>query len=277
MHPSPRSLIRVTFTSVCVLTLTAVTAGVSVAQGSSSGSTGSSALSGSSGQGSANAPGSAALNPSNPYSEDTTDNLVTFGDSFTTNTHSVANNIESSAEDYPQQSGCHIALDAWPGLLAEDTAARETAVQDIQRNVAERTGVEFIDIREMTLDATCWACAAVSSWPPEPSTVDGPSGSRSTMWDAPTRSRASATSSCDADGAAIVRFSYSVPVKTWDSWEITAVRSGRATVPDVGRWIPAMIDASVVFPAPEAPTTATRSPLAAAKFTSTNAGSASGA
>lgn len=157
MHPSPRSLIRVTFTAVCVLTLTAVTAGVSVAQGSSSGSTGSSALSGSSGQGSANAPGSAALNPSNPYSEDTTDNLVTFGDSFTANTHSVANNIESSAEDYPQQSGCHIALDAWPGLLAEDTAARETAVQDFQRNVADRTGVEFIDIREMTLEknSTC--------------------------------------------------------------------------------------------------------------------------
>ena len=176
----------------------------------------------------------------------------------------MANNIESSAEDYPQQSGCHIALDAWPGLLAEDTgipvqnwactnsgtahmlnritratdaghvndsstvvlssgmndkqrelgdagitanflaavekiqdaapgteiiilgrlattdsdgrqcsvnlipylplgqvaedtAARETAVQDIQRNVAERTGVEFIDIREMTLEknSTC--------------------------------------------------------------------------------------------------------------------------
>ena len=176
----------------------------------------------------------------------------------------MANNIESSAEDYPQQSGCHIAPDAWPGLLAEDTgitvqnwactnsgtahmlnritraidaghvndsstvvlssgmndkqrelgdaeitanflaavekiqdaapgteiiilgrlattdsdgrqcsvnlipylplgqvaedtAARETAVQDIQRNVAERTGVEFIDIREMTLEknSTC--------------------------------------------------------------------------------------------------------------------------
>lgn len=31
MHPSPRSLIRATFTAVCVLTLTAVTAGVSVA------------------------------------------------------------------------------------------------------------------------------------------------------------------------------------------------------------------------------------------------------
>ncbi|MGO1703633.1 MAG: SGNH/GDSL hydrolase family protein, partial [Candidatus Corynebacterium faecigallinarum] len=264
MHPSPRSLIRATFTAVCVLTLTAVTAGVSVAQDSSSGSTGSSALSGSSGQGSANAPGSAALNPSNPYSEDTTDNLVTFGDSFTANTHSVANNIESSAEDYPQQSGCHIAPDAWPGLLAEDTgipvqnwactnsgtahmlnrvtraidaghvndsstvvlssgmndkqrelgdaeitanflaavekiqdaapgaeiiilgrlattdpdgrqcsvnlipnlplgqmsedtAAHEDAVQDIQRNVAERTGVEFIDIREMTIEknSTC--------------------------------------------------------------------------------------------------------------------------
>ena len=124
MHPSLLSLIRATFTAACVLTLTTVTAGVSVAQDSSSGSTGSSALSGSSGQGSANAPGSAALNPSNPYSEDTTDNLVTFGDSFTANTHSVANNIESSAEDYPQQSGCHIAPDAWPRPPPRTPASR---------------------------------------------------------------------------------------------------------------------------------------------------------
>lgn len=85
------------------------------------GSTGSSALSGSSGQGSANVPGSSAVNPSDPYSDDTTDNLVTFGDSFTANTHSVANNIESSAEGYPEQSGCLVAPDAWPGLVAEQT------------------------------------------------------------------------------------------------------------------------------------------------------------
>ncbi|MGO1949871.1 MAG: SGNH/GDSL hydrolase family protein [Mycobacteriaceae bacterium] len=90
-------------------------------------SSGSSATSGSSGNGSANLPGSSAVNPSNPYSGDTTDNLVAFGDSFTANSHSVANNIESSAEGYPTQDGCLVAPDAWPGLLAEDS---ETPVQN---------------------------------------------------------------------------------------------------------------------------------------------------
>lgn len=128
MNPSPRSLLRgAAATALALSAVAAVTTGSAAAQDSStsssgsSGSSGSSALSGSSGQGSANVPGSATLNPSNPYSEDTTDNLVAFGDSFTANSHSVANNIESSAEDYPEQSGCRVAPDAWPGLLAEDT------------------------------------------------------------------------------------------------------------------------------------------------------------
>ncbi|HIW92010.1 MAG TPA: SGNH/GDSL hydrolase family protein [Candidatus Corynebacterium avicola] len=125
MNPSPRSLIRgAAATALALSAVTAISPGGASAQDSSSGSSGSSgssALSGSSGQGSANVPGSATLDPSDPYSEDTTDNLVAFGDSFTANSHSVANNIESSAEDYPQQSGCRVAPDAWPGLLAEDT------------------------------------------------------------------------------------------------------------------------------------------------------------
>jgi hypothetical protein len=109
------------FSALALSAPLAVTSATAQDNSASSGSTGSSALSGSSGQGSANVPGSSAVNPSDPYSDDTTDNLVTFGDSFTANTHSVANNIESSAEGYPEQSGCLVAPDAWPGLLAEQT------------------------------------------------------------------------------------------------------------------------------------------------------------
>lgn len=79
---------------------------------------GSSALSGSTGNGSAHLPGSSTLQPSDPYSDDTDHNLVAFGDSFTANSHSVANNIASSTEGYPEQDGCLVAPDAWPGLLA---------------------------------------------------------------------------------------------------------------------------------------------------------------
>jgi hypothetical protein len=121
---SPRASLTARFTRTAITALGALALSAPLAITTATaqdGSTGSSALSGSSGQGSANVPGSSAVNPSDPYSDDTTDNLVTFGDSFTANTHSVANNIESSAEGYPEQSDCLVAPDAWPGLIAEQT------------------------------------------------------------------------------------------------------------------------------------------------------------
>nr|WP_245712195.1 hypothetical protein [Glycomyces sambucus] len=64
-----------------------------------------------------------------------------------------------------------------------------------------------------------------------------------------------------------MRLSRTVPANTWTSWEITAVRSGRATVPALGTWMLAITAASVVLPAPDAPTTATRWPAGMSMLT----------
>lgn len=130
MIPSPRSVTPAltALLSTCVVaTALTATAVAQTAQDGPADVPGSSALSGMTGNGSSNIPGSSTLRPSDPYSDDTDHNLVAFGDSFTANSHSAANNIDSSAEGYPEQSGCLVAPDAWPGLLAGDS---DTPVQN---------------------------------------------------------------------------------------------------------------------------------------------------
>ncbi|HIW92011.1 MAG TPA: SGNH/GDSL hydrolase family protein [Candidatus Corynebacterium avicola] len=56
-----------------------------------------------------------------PYSDSTENNVVTFGDSFTSNSHWLVNDHPYLASQYPRQAGCLTAPDAWPALLGITT------------------------------------------------------------------------------------------------------------------------------------------------------------
>ncbi|MEJ6548182.1 GDSL-type esterase/lipase family protein [Corynebacterium sp. USCH3] len=72
--------------------------------------------------GSSGIPTLGALFPSaNPYSEETENNLVAFGDSFTANSHWLINRFPQLGFAYPTQEGCFVAPDAWPALVGEET------------------------------------------------------------------------------------------------------------------------------------------------------------
>ncbi|MDN5582184.1 MULTISPECIES: SGNH/GDSL hydrolase family protein [unclassified Corynebacterium] len=84
----------------------------------SSGSLGSSATV----AGSAGIPTLGTLFPRvNPYSEETENNLVAFGDSFTANSHWLINKYPQLGFAYPRQAGCFVAPDAWPAMVAKET------------------------------------------------------------------------------------------------------------------------------------------------------------
>lgn len=71
--------------------------------------------------GSAGIPALDALFPrTNPYSSETDNNLVTFGDSFTANSHWLINKYPLLGFAYPKQAGCFIAPDAWPALAGAE-------------------------------------------------------------------------------------------------------------------------------------------------------------
>ena len=56
-----------------------------------------------------------------PYSDSTENNVVTFGDSFTANSHWLVNDYPVLAAQYPRQAGCLTAPDAWPAMLGVAT------------------------------------------------------------------------------------------------------------------------------------------------------------
>lgn len=62
-----------------------------------------------------------------PYSTDTRNNLVAFGDSFTANPHELATMLPPLAVFYPKPYGCFVAPDAWPALAG---AAADRPVQN---------------------------------------------------------------------------------------------------------------------------------------------------
>lgn len=67
--------------------------------------------------GSAGIPGSSVFRPgASPYSDVQANNLVTFGDSFTANSHWIVNANPWMSPSYPRHHGCHVAPDAWPAL-----------------------------------------------------------------------------------------------------------------------------------------------------------------
>ena len=117
------------------------------------------------------------------------------------------------------------------------------------------------------------AAAGVSGKPPAPTTVSSPSGSASTHSSASTAASAARSSSSVEPTRASRRLSASVPTKTCCSWvtsatsrrSVSSVRSTSRTPPTSTRpvragWIPASRRPSVDLPAPDGPTTATRSP-----------------
>ncbi|AGP30038.1 SGNH/GDSL hydrolase family protein [Corynebacterium terpenotabidum] len=57
----------------------------------------------------------------NPYSTDTADNIVAFGDSFTANSDSYVNDNPDQYPTYPRTAGCLTAPDAWPALAGSLT------------------------------------------------------------------------------------------------------------------------------------------------------------
>ncbi|CPU67098.1 Uncharacterised protein [Mycobacteroides abscessus] len=121
--------------------------------------------------------------------------------------------------------------------------------------------------------ASCCACAGVSTCPPDPTVVARPSGSDSAHPRASTASSASSSSPSSASPFARRRLSASVPTNTWCSCVTSATSrrrssSGRSTSrtppertePAVGGWMPASMRPRVDLPAPDGPTTASRSP-----------------
>lgn len=56
-----------------------------------------------------------------PYSTETQDNVVAFGDSFTANSATRVNENPDRYPTYPRQAGCLIAPEAWPALLGTAT------------------------------------------------------------------------------------------------------------------------------------------------------------
>lgn len=132
--------------------------------------------------------------------------------------------------------------------------------------------------------ARCWARAAARSWPPAPTRVPRPSGSASSHAVAPRRPAAARISASVASGAKRRRSSATVPSKTWTSWLTRTIRRRRTsagssasgtpssrTRPESGVRTPARILASVVLPAPLAPTTATVSPGSTVRETASSA------
>lgn len=72
--------------------------------------------------GSASIPGSSVFFPgASPYSEETENNLVAFGDSFTANSHWLVNANPWVSPRYPSHHGCLVAPDAWPALAGAAT------------------------------------------------------------------------------------------------------------------------------------------------------------
>lgn len=57
----------------------------------------------------------------NPYSTDTGNNIVAFGDSFTSNSASYVNAAPQNYPTYPRTEGCLTAPDAWPAQLGAIT------------------------------------------------------------------------------------------------------------------------------------------------------------
>ena len=57
----------------------------------------------------------------NPYSTDTSNNIVAFGDSFTSNSASYVNAAPQNYPTYPRTEGCLTAPDAWPAQLGAIT------------------------------------------------------------------------------------------------------------------------------------------------------------
>ena len=57
----------------------------------------------------------------NPYSTDTRNNIVAFGDSFTSNSASYVNDAPWAYPTYPRTEGCLTAPDAWPAQLGAIT------------------------------------------------------------------------------------------------------------------------------------------------------------
>ena len=57
----------------------------------------------------------------NPYSTDTGNNIVAFGDSFTSNSASYVNDAPQNYPTYPRTEGCLTAPDAWPAQLGAIT------------------------------------------------------------------------------------------------------------------------------------------------------------
>lgn len=59
----------------------------------------------------------------NPYSTDTSNKIVAFGDSFTSNSASYVNAAPQNYPTYPRTEGCLTAPDAWPAQLGAITPA----------------------------------------------------------------------------------------------------------------------------------------------------------
>ena len=171
-------------------------------------------------------------------------------------------------------SRCAIATTVRPSSTDASERSRWRAARGSSSEVASSSTSVCGSASTSRASASCCACAGVSGWPPAPTTVSSSSGSASHPVErVDRRERVDAAARPSRSGRASRRFSASVPTKTCCSCVTSAtscrsVSSGRSTSrtpptstrPSRGGWMPASRRPSVDLPAPDGPTTATRSP-----------------
>ena len=129
-------------------------------------------------------------------------------------------------------SRCAIVSDVRPAVTATAARSRSRAPADPASAVASSSTTTSGSASSTRASASCWASAGVRVSAPSPTVVSSPSGSASTLDQAPTARSACSSAASSASGAARVRLSRTVPVKTCTSW-LTSATGGRPPAVDV--------------------------------------------